>query len=227
MGKFCLQSTLKTVLALKLLKDKTNIVWTSKAGNLECNEILKFKSIENLCYTPLKNGYTIVSFINRDYYYYDNKYYNILTPSLKLLSPTWFINCRDIQENYIAVQRKDGGWNFMGMDGKFLSQEWYDLCDSFSEGYAVVKRKSDGYWNFIGLNGKYLCRSWKEDIIAEGFKNGIAIINAGKKYSFVDKNGHTSQFRFDDYYCFSNVQSNYHVIKDGKIYIIDKFGTIF
>ena len=43
-------------------------------------------------------------------------------------------------------------WNFIRPDGTFLSEQWFDDCKNFSEGFAVVELNNKYY--VIDKNGK-------------------------------------------------------------------------
>ena len=91
------------------------------------------------------------------------------------------------QENFAKVKNCERQYNFIGKDGKILSNEWFDWADDFKEGFAVVKNE-DYVYNFIDKQCKFLSEQWFEK--AFEFNEGFAVVEKpiGLR-NYIDKNG--------------------------------------
>ena len=89
-------------------------------------------------------------------------------------------------DGFARVKRKDK-WNFIDKQGNYLSDEWFNWADNFSDGFARVQRKDDK-WNFIDRQGKLLSDEWFN--WADNFYDGFAEVKrANGEWCNMDKTG--------------------------------------
>ena len=63
----------------------------------------------------------------------------------------YFLEIGYFHEEYAGV-KTEKGWNFIGKDGKFVSDKFFLGIHSFWDGYAHVK--TDEGWTLMGTDGK-------------------------------------------------------------------------
>lgn len=74
-----------------------------------------------------------------------NKDGQIIKDNIKV---SWFY---DFSEDYALVVKKDGGFNFLSMEGNFIFNEDFEDAKNFCNGYAIIKLKgNDGLINKKG-----------------------------------------------------------------------------
>ena len=67
-----------------------------------------------------------------------------------------------------------------------LSEQWFDECGNFYEGFAKVKL--NGWWNYINQEGGFLSEQWFD--YAHSFNNyGLAQVRIGDKWFRIDTKG--------------------------------------
>ena len=114
-------------------------------------------------------------------------------PSDKFLTNTeWWKNeiVLDLlyySDGFARVKNCERQYNFIGEDGKILSEQWFEWAEDFQEGFAVVKNE-DYVYNFIDKKGKILSEKWFEK--AFDFNEGFAVVEKtiGLR-NYIDKDG--------------------------------------
>ena len=84
---------------------------------------------------------------------------------------------------WVMFNRK---WNFIDIEGRILSGQWFDFVYNFHEGFARVEINDKGC-NFIGTDGKFLSEQWFDFV--ENFSEGFAVVKLNRKWNFIGKNG--------------------------------------
>ena len=131
-------------------------------------------------------------------------------PSNKFLTNTeWWKNeiVLDLlyySDGFARVKNCERQYNFIGKDGKILSEQWFAWVDDFKDGFAVVKNE-DYVYNFIDKKGKFLSEQWFEK--AFDFNEGFAVVEKpiGLR-NYIDKDG---KLLSDEWF------NNAHSFKDG------------
>jgi len=120
-----------------------------------------------------------------------------------------------------AVIRRDGKWNFINTEGKFLSEQWFDFVWRFSEGFARVR--VDDKYNFIDTEGKLLSEQWFD--YAYDFSEGFANVKLDRKYNFISSEGKLLSYQWYDGVC-SFSEGLATVQLNGKWNFIDTEGKL-
>ena len=114
-------------------------------------------------------------------------------PSDKFLTNTeWWKNeiVLDLlyySDGFARVKNCERQYNFIGEDGKILSEQWFEWIGDFHDGLARVKRK-DGKFNYIGEDGKLLSEQWFYWV--GDFHDGFAMVGREDYLNnFIDKQG--------------------------------------
>ena len=114
-------------------------------------------------------------------------------PSNKFLTNTeWWKNeiVLDLlyySDGFARVKNCERQYNFIGEDGKILSEQWFEWIGDFHDGFARVKRK-DGKFNYIGEDGKLLSEQWFYWV--GDFHDGFAMVGREDYLNnFIDKQG--------------------------------------
>jgi len=84
---------------------------------------------------------------------------------------------------------KDELWGYIDTSGNTIIPFEYDWKSKFSDGYAVVKKKSRKF--FIDKKGEKL-KTVKCSVLDSawgGFKEGLAVVKFGKEYGFINTGG--------------------------------------
>ena len=126
----------------------------------------------------------------------------------------------DKQYNFINKQ-----YNYIGEDGKLLSEQWFNWAGIFHNGFARVRR-GDNLYNFINKDGKILSEKWFE--MVGDFCEGFAIVQkiTNSLYNFIDTKGRIlSKQWFSDAYSFNDGVAKVKR-SDGEWAKIDKNGKI-
>ena len=87
---------------------------------------------------------------------------------------------------YMPIQKKNGKWNFIDSNGKYLSKQWFEEVSPFKEGWACVRRYDR--WNYINEEGKYMNEYWFYDGITP-FSEGWAAVRTGCTWYFINSEG--------------------------------------
>ena len=92
-------------------------------------------------------------------------------------------------ENLEKVRKKVNGktkYNFLNTEtNNYISEQWYDWCGNFYEGFADVELNS--YHNYIDTNGKLLSDEWFEYCC--GFCDDGARVKLKGKWYIIDNEG--------------------------------------
>ncbi|MBS0209150.1 MAG: WG repeat-containing protein [Planctomycetes bacterium] len=86
-------------------------------------------------------------------------------------------------------------FSFVGLDGKQISTEWFDVAGDFSEGLARVNQGArvfrgdvkGGKWGYINTSGKVAIELQFEDV--GDFFEGLARAKKDGKWGFIDRTG--------------------------------------
>ena len=121
----------------------------------------------------------------------------------------------DEYENYrlVILNKK---YNFIDTNWNYLTDQWFDWCDSFRNGYARVILYNKSNW--IDTNGDYLSEQWFD--YCDEFKAGYSAVKLNNKWNWIDTNGNylTEQW-FDVCYGFHECYAK--VILNNKWNFID------
>lgn len=111
--------------------------------------------------------------------------------------------------------RKKGGlkYNFIDVDGNFISEQWFDAVEQFRTPYAVVWKwgKATNYVelvNIINTKGEMVFDSWFYDIRTSDYKRNLIVVKKDDKYGCFKYDGTMWKNEW-----FDNVQYD-HVIGD-------------
>ncbi len=123
-----------------------------------------------------------------------------------------------------VIARKDGLFQFYGLDGKAMDENrWADIWPS-SGGLAMVK-SSEGRYGYIGIDD---CHVVIEPVYAEAqpFSEGLAAVKVNGKWGFIDAAGamviepaYVEAASFTNGYCAvtSDELGSHYIGKDGKL----------
>jgi len=116
----------------------------------------------------------------------ENKW-NFINKQGQYISQEWFANISwvggyDIETkqpiSWIPVQKfGDHSWYFMNYDGNFMSDQGWEEIDSFYNGWARVKWKTQ--FNYINANNELISDEWFVE--ANPFRNGYACVYSNKR----------------------------------------------
>ncbi len=84
----------------------------------------------------------------------------------------------------------NGRYTFLKSDGTYLINEWFDDCDDFRDGIAIVKKK--GRYTYLKSDGTYLINEWFDR--CSEFNKGFALVTIKGKQFNIDKNGVMTPF---------------------------------
>ena len=129
-------------------------------------------------------------------------------------------------DGFALIRNCERQYNFIGKDGKLLSEQWFEWADIFRDGLAQIQRE-DGLQNYIDTNGKIHSNDWFEwvDIFRDGFAR---VKRTNGEYNYIDKEGKILSdewFRWVDYfdeYDLAVVQRT-----NGELCKIDKTGKLY
>lgn len=127
----------------------------------------------------------------------------------------------DINErsgDIITVQ-SGGKYNFVTLDGKLLSNVWYDnVSDNFQRGYSLVYKHKK--WNILDKTGNIILPEWYDAINPtignmliddKGDKTGFVEIQKGTNINFFDLTNYKIVFQKDVNYIFK--------VNDGNVFL--------
>ena len=110
-----------------------------------------------------------------------------------------FDSMGDFKEGF-ALVKLNRKYNFINIEGKLLSKQWFDWAYDFHEGFARVRINDK--WNFINTEGQFLSLQWFDD--TWDFFNGVARVELNGKYNFINTAGRIlSKQGFDTAWNFS------------------------
>ena len=128
-------------------------------------------------------------------------------------------------DGYTQIRNCERQYNFIGKDGKLLSDKWFEFADVFRDGLALIQRE-DGLQNYIDAKGNILSDKWFEWL--DYFKGEFARIKgANGEYNYIDTKGKILSeewFRFADYFDEYDLAEVYRT--NGEQCKIDKTGKI-
>ena len=84
-----------------------------------------------------------------------------------------------------AAVKLNGKYNFIDIEGQFLSYQWFDNVWVFNDGFAVVKL--DGKANFINTEGQILSTQWFSWVW--NFTEGFARVRLNGEWNFINTEG--------------------------------------
>ena len=111
----------------------------------------------------------------------------------KTVSRTNYLSEGGFNEGFAIVKygKNVNKFNYIGRDGKLLSDKWFALCGDFSEGLAVVcmdgKYTTGDGFNYVRTDGTMLLDDgcyW-----CGPFSCGYGVVRQDKMYYFIDRNG--------------------------------------
>ena len=129
----------------------------------------------------------------------------------------------NFNKNGFARVELNKKYNFIDVNGNFISEQWFDDIDNFDKNGLAIVGLNDK-WNFIDTNCNLLSQQWFDEIY--GFKNGFAEVMLNDKWNFIDTNGNfISKQWFDNIYSFNNYGIA-QVTLNGKCNFIDVNGKL-
>jgi hypothetical protein len=142
---------------------------------------------------------------------------NIIKENGQLLSPIWF-DYISLMDNCIKV-RRDGKFNLLSIDGKFLSDKWYDGMGQFNKNGIALIRINGFEYNLIDTNGKLLLK--KNYNIEDVFLNGMIKFRNHKLYGLMNMN---EEIIYEPIYSEITSDDNGSLIfaKDSRVMIVNK-----
>ena len=132
--------------------------------------------------SPIENGIVAVR--------HNGKYNWIDLNEKRYLSDKWFDFCYNFDEYDIAIvyNNTKRAYNFVGKNGKLLSDEWYHKMSAFREGFSIVREGTPEKFNFIDTKGNLISDTWYSGAVA--FDNGLAQVeNEDKMWNYIDRKG--------------------------------------
>ena len=125
----------------------------------------------------------IISFDDKNgtnsYYLCDTKF-NLLSDGYDYIYPY-------VREGFLMVNTYDFGETFIDLNGKLLTDEWFEDAWYFSNGRAMVSN-GEGY-NFLKTDGTLLLPNYVQG--ADEFNHGRAVIKNNDHFGVIDINGQT------------------------------------
>ena len=97
-----------------------------------------------------------------------------------------FDNIYSFNKNGIAIVELNEKFNFIDVNGNFISEHWFDDIGYFNNGFAKVRLNNK--WNFINIYGKLVSQQWF-DWIYNFNEYGIAGVELNDKCNLIDING--------------------------------------
>lgn len=131
-------------------------------------------------------------------------------------------------EDLALIQNSEGKYGFIDEQGKLTIPAVYKDATSFSEGLAAVVKENQKI-EFIDKSGKTILNLDANIETAQGFSEGLALVELNGKKSYIDKTGKVViTNRFDNAYNFSEgfALIRQKVKEDDKYGYIDKTGKI-
>ena len=114
-------------------------------------------------------------------------------------------------------------YNFIDVNGNFISEQWFDDIDNFDKNGLAIVGLNDK-WNFIDTNGNFISKQWFDEIY--GFKNGFAEVMLNDKWNLIDTNGNFISEQWFDYVYSFNKDGIAQVMLNGKCNFIDVNGKL-
>ena len=128
-------------------------------------------------------------------------------------------------DGYTQIRNCERQYNFIGKNGKILSDKWFEFADIFRDGLALIQRE-DGLQNYIDTKGNILSDKWFEWL--DYFKGEFARVKrANGEYNYIDTKGKilsSEWFRYADYFDEYDLAEVYRT--NGELCKIDKTGKI-
>ena len=128
-------------------------------------------------------------------------------------------------DGFAQIRNCERQYNFIGEDGKLLSDKWFEFADIFRDGFSLIQRE-DGLQNYIDAKGNILSDKWFDWL--DYFKGEFARIKgANGEYNYIDTKGKilsSEWFRYADYFDNDGLAEVYRT--NGELCKIDKTGKI-
>lgn len=145
------------------------------------SEVISSGSIKEL--RPLREGLAA-------YYHYASGKYGFRDASGRVVVSPIYTEVLDFSDGRAAVKTTEGKWGFINQTGEMVIPAIYSYSPtSFSEGYAVVKKRDGSSSCFIDKTGKIVWQNFRE---ALPFHNGYAFLcpayGNGEVIYAIDKN---------------------------------------
>lgn len=128
-------------------------------------------------------------------------------------------------DGFAQIRNCERQYNFIGKDGKILSDKWFEWADIFLDGFSLIQRE-DGLQNYIDTKGNILSDKWFKWL--DYFKGEFARVKrANDEYNYIDTKGKilsSEWFRYADYFDNDGLAEVYRT--NGEQAKIDKQGKI-
>jgi hypothetical protein len=128
-------------------------------------------------------GFYIISYKDKN----DKKRYYLCDSKFKMLSNGYDYIYPYVREGYLMVNNYEYGETFIDLNGKILTDMWFEDAWYFSNGRAMVSN-GEGY-NFLKTDGALLLPNYIQG--ANEFNHGRAIIKNNDHFEIIDINGQT------------------------------------
>lgn len=145
------------------------------------------KDLSFSCTSPFVNGYAN-AYLSGSFVYVDTSGNIMKKQGIYSISSSEYF-----YDGFAIVDLKDAKHNFIDTKGKLLSEDKFDECVRFSEGFARVRTGKK--WNYIRTNGKLLFPKNTDIQMCGDFHEGFAFVaikdkhNGKLNWNYVDKNG--------------------------------------
>ena len=125
--------------------------------------------------------------------------------------------------NGIARVKLNKKFNFVDVNGNFISQQWFDDIGYFNED-GIAQVILNNKWNLIDKKGNFISQQWFDGIGI--FTNGFAQVILNNKWNFIDVNGNFISQQWFDYVYNFNKNGFAIVILNKKYNFIDTNGKL-
>ena len=202
--------------------DDSPVVFDNMQGVTKGMEDFYAKTLDSWQFQYLTgyNEYNVRSLYDPE----ERAYYLVKRGSDKPISD-YYGEIEDFEEGFAIVYSDEKAqYNFINFNGELLSEVWFDDCNSFSNGYAVVSFGINK-WNYINTNGELLLKKNVHHAIS--FLYGFGRICYDNKYNLVTTDGKViSKIWFDEIGYFTRHSILVRVCLHNKYNFIKKDGEL-
>lgn len=199
------------------------------------------RDIDSLEHKTYERNFTIVKLFDK---------VNVVDENNKLLFDEWLDEFSEQQGLFVRI-RKGTRWNFLGIDGKPLSAQWFDEVKEFNMPYywryrdgkscvapVMMYINGEEKWNCLNQDGEVISEEWFDEVEYPDKWVRIIPVRKGPKRGFWDKGNDGSVWNYINYQgellseqWFDNVEFEWHcdfarVYRKHKVNFIDKKGKL-
>lgn len=145
------------------------------------------RDIDCLEHRTYERNFTIVKLLDK---------VNIVDDKNKLLFDEWLDEFSEQQGLFVRI-RRGKQWNFLGRDGKPLSNQWFDKVEDFNKAYywkyrdgrsciapVMMYINGEEKWNCINQDGEVISKEWFDEVAYPSGEKIIAV-RKGPKRNFL------------------------------------------